>query len=89
MEAFYLFLLLTIPLIIGIVGVFAIGEIHETVQDWDTRRCDFDYMMSAFRYKPVDDPRSIGEFAADNLTYCVSTKATKYLETITSIVCQK
>ena len=67
MEAFYLFLLLTIPLIIGIVGVFAIGEIHETVQDWDTRRCDFDYMMSAFRYKPVDDPRSIGEFAADNL----------------------
>jgi hypothetical protein len=82
MEAIYLFLLLTIPLILGIVGIIGIGEIHETVQDWDTRRCDFDYMMSAFRYKPADDPRSIGEFAADNLTYCVSTKATKYLETI-------
>jgi len=38
--------------------------------------------MTAFRYKPPDDPRSVATFASDNFQFCITTKTTTYLETI-------
>ena len=62
--------------------IMDLGLTIDVKENWGEKRCDFDVLIASFKYKPEDDPRSIGQFAADNFTFCVSTKATKYLETI-------
>lgn len=58
-------------------SVFAIllgvSNIEEVRQAWNERRCDLDVMVTAQLYKPSDDPRSGGEFAAENFNFCVKS----------------
>lgn len=82
MEAKYLFIILTVVLTLGIVSIGQVGFANEVVADWNERRCDLDILMTAFRYKPPDDPRTESQFASDNFTYCVTSKTSAYLQTI-------
>lgn len=82
MEAKYLFIILTVVLTLGIVSIGQVGFANEVVADWNERRCDLDILMTAFRYKPPDDPRTETQFASDNFTYCVTSKTSAYLQTI-------
>jgi hypothetical protein len=82
MEAKYVFVVLTLVLTFGIFSMEQIGVTTEVISNWSERRCDLDILLTSFRYKPPDDSRSIAEFAADNMKYCVTTKTSGYLETI-------
>lgn len=48
-------------------------NIEKIKGDWKNQRCNPLIMASAYLYKPNDDPRSAGEFAEENFTFC--TKA--------------
>lgn len=56
-------------------SVFAIllgvSNIEEIKKNWNERRCDLDVMVTAQLYKPNDDGRTGGEFAAENFNFCV------------------
>jgi hypothetical protein len=85
-EPKYLFIALTLALVIGIVSVEQVGITTEVINDWSERRCDLDILMTSFRYKPPDDSRSIAQFAADNFQFCVTSKTSAYLETIFGVL---
>jgi hypothetical protein len=66
----------TLSFIIFLFGsVFAlllgISNIEEIKRNWNERRCDLDIMVTAQLYKPEDDGRTGGEFAAENFNFCV------------------
>jgi hypothetical protein len=82
MEAKYVFVALTLVLTFGIFSMEQIGVTTEVISNWSERRCDLDILLTSFRYKPADDSRSIPEFAADNLKFCVTSKTSAYLQTI-------
>ena len=56
-------------------SIFAIllglSSIEEIKANWESRRCDWDVLLTSQFYKPSDDPRSGGEFASENFTFCV------------------
>ena len=56
-------------------GVFAlllgISNIEEIKKNWNEQRCDLGIMVTAQLYKPNDDTRTGGEFAAENFNFCV------------------
>ncbi len=55
-------------------GVFsallARANIDEIRKNWNDNRCDLGIMLTANLYKPDDDIRTGGEFAAENFTFC-------------------
>ena len=56
-------------------GVFAlllsVSNLEEVKQNWGSRRCDLDVMLTANLYKPAEDSRTGSEFASENFTFCV------------------
>jgi hypothetical protein len=84
-SALFLILVLTIGfvynnwtlsfIIFGLSSIFGIlllqSSVEEIIQQWSERRCDFEIMVTAQLYKPKEDSRTSGEFAADNFTFCV------------------
>ena len=58
-------------------SVFAIllgvSNIEEVKKAWNERRCDIDILVTAQLYKPADDTRTGGEFAAENFNFCVKS----------------
>ena len=56
-------------------GIFAVllglSNIEEVKKNWNARRCDIDILFTAQLYKPTDDIRTGGEFAAENFNFCV------------------
>ena len=81
-EPKYLFVALTLALVIGIVSIEEVGVTNEVINNWAERRCDLDILMTSFRYKPPGDARSAASFAAENFQFCVTSKTSAYLETI-------
>jgi hypothetical protein len=65
-------------------GVFAVllglSNIDEVRNNWSQRRCDLDILVTAQMYKPSDDPRSGGEFAAENFTFCTRSIMISFIE---------
>jgi hypothetical protein len=51
--------------------LLGISNIEEIKKNWNERRCDLDIMITAQLYKPEDDIRTGGEFAAENFNFCV------------------
>ena len=82
MEAKYLFFILNLALTIGLFTALGESSRTDVIAHWPERRCDFDVLMGSFMYKPAGDSRSVGEFSTDNFNFCVSSKATTYLETL-------
>ena len=85
-EPKYLFVALTLTLIIGFVLLEQGGEVTDVINNWAERRCDFDILMTGFRYKPPEDARSATSFASDNFQFCVTSKTSAYLETIFGVL---
>ena len=85
-EPKYLFVGLTLALIIGFVIIEQGGVVEDVINNWAERRCDLDIIMSAFRYKPPDDARSPMTFASENFHFCVTSKTSTYLESIFGIL---
>jgi hypothetical protein len=65
-------------------GVFAVllglSNVEEVRNNWSQRRCDLDILVTAQMYKPTDDPRSGGEFAAENFTFCTRSIMVSFIE---------
>jgi hypothetical protein len=85
-EPKYLFVALTLSLVIGFVLVEQAGVTAEVINNWADRRCDLDILMMSFRYKPPEDSRSSATFAADNFQFCVTSKTSAYLESIFGVL---
>lgn len=51
--------------------LLGVSNIEEIKKNWSERRCDLDVMVTAQLYKPTDDIRTGGEFAAENFNFCV------------------
>lgn len=85
-EPKYLFVALTLTLIIGFVFIEEGGATNEVISNWAERRCDLDIIMTGFRYKPPEDSRSATTFASDNFQFCVTSKTSAYLESIFGVL---
>uniref|UniRef100_A0A6C0APE9 Vint domain-containing protein n=1 Tax=viral metagenome TaxID=1070528 RepID=A0A6C0APE9_9ZZZZ len=82
MEAKYLFVILNFTLFFGLLSLLGESSKKDVMTHWSERRCDFDVILSSFMYKPEDDARSASEFSSDNFSFCISSKAKNYLETL-------
>jgi len=51
--------------------LLAQSNIEEVMKHWSERRCDFEIMVTAQLFKPKEDVRTSGEFAAENFTFCM------------------
>ena len=94
-TALFLILLLTIGfvynnwtlsfIIFAMSSIFGImllqSSVEQIIQQWNERRCDFEIMVTAQLYKPNDDSRTAGEFAADNFQFCVRKTFLKIITT--------
>jgi hypothetical protein len=85
-EPKYLFVGLTLALIIGFVLLEQDGATKEVISSWAERRCDLDIIMTGFRYKPPEDARSPMTFASENFQFCVTSKTSAYLESIFGVL---
>ena len=61
--------------------LLAQSSVDEVIKNWSARRCDFEIMVTAQLFKPKDDVRTSGEFAAENFTFCTK-KTFKQIITI-------
>jgi hypothetical protein len=82
MEAKYLFIILNLALLYGFISIIMESSRKDVMTHWSEKRCDFDVLMASFMYKPDEDKRTSYEFASDNFNFCVSSKATNYLQTL-------
>ena len=82
MEAKYLFLFLNLALLLGFLLILGDTSRKDVMAHWGQRRCDFDVVIAAFMYKPDDDPRSSSDFASDNFNFCISSKASNYMQSL-------
>ena len=82
MDVFTTFFILCLGLSIGFAMILGKSSRDDVMAHWTERRCDFDVILAAHTYKPSNDNRSIFEFSADNLKFCVSDKTKTYLLTL-------
>lgn len=68
------------PIVVTIfMFTFGIGymmsrfERTHIMANWDERRCEIPVMFSGWLYKPPEDPRTPGQFAQDNMAYCMKS----------------
>ena len=78
-ETVFLFLTISILFSLGFAMMIGQSSAADVIAHWEDRRCDLDVMLSAFYYKPADDPRSAAEFTTDNYKFCVGSKTETYL----------
>lgn len=74
--------LLTVAMILGISFLMASVDIEAVKKDWGNRRCDVDVFLLGFLYKPSDDPRSAGDFAGENFSFCVRQMFREVMEVL-------
>lgn len=56
----------------GISALMLGVDVVNISSNWAERRCDPDVMITAFLYKPPDDPRTRSQFSTENFQFCVS-----------------
>ena len=54
-------------------GLLGQSDIEAIKRDWNERRCDLSVLVTAQLYKPADDVRTGGEFAAENFHFCTKS----------------
>lgn len=79
MEAKWPFFLLTFGLLFALALTVAGLERSTVMNNWSTRRCDLAVMAASMFFKPSDDPRSKGQFAADNFDFCMKSYVDKFM----------
>lgn len=73
-------LALTLGIALSIVSL----DIESIKANWKNERCRPEVMLAAFLFKPNDDPRSVGEFAKENFTFCLQATFTEMLSKLIS-----
>jgi hypothetical protein len=79
MEAKWPFFLLTFGLLFALALTVAGLERSTVMNNWTARRCDLAVMAASMFFKPADDPRSKGQFAADNFDFCMKSYVDKFM----------
>lgn len=69
------FLVLTGVLFLFFMLLFGLGKRQEVMANWSKYRASPLYMLSAFLYKPPDDPRSRFQFTQDNFNEVMQSLA--------------
>ena len=75
-------MLLTVVLTAGLGYVISKIEREKIMSNWNNRRCQVPIMAMGSYFKPKDDPRTPGQFAKDNFTFCMDS----IVKTVTSQV---
>jgi hypothetical protein len=75
------FITLTLGLTAILGYVISKIEIDKVMSNWENRRCEVPIMTFASRFKPQDDPRTPGQFARDNFSFCMD----KLVKEVTSV----
>lgn len=79
MEAKWPFLLITFVLLVAL-GFTIVGlERGKVLSNWDKRRCDLPVMFMSSFFKPDGDPRTTGEFAKENIEFCMKTYVDQFM----------
>ncbi len=67
-----------VPIVVTVfLFTFGIGymmskfERKHIMDNWEERRCEIPVIFSGWLYKPADDPRTAGQFAQDNMSFCM------------------
>ena len=63
-------------------GLLAQSDIEAIKQAWTERRCDLSVLVTAHLYKPADDVRTGGEFAAENFNFCARTLMIEFIQVL-------
>jgi hypothetical protein len=79
MEAKWPFFLLTFGLLFALALTVAGLERSTVMNNWSARRCDLAVMATSMFFKPTDDPRSKGQFSADNFEFCMKSYVDKFM----------
>ncbi len=68
------------PIIVTVfLFTFGIGymmskfERKHIMDNWEERRCEIPVIFSGWLYKPADDSRTPGQFAQDNMSFCMKS----------------
>ena len=67
------FILTTLAMFGWIGYTIASTERNVVMSDWADMRCNVLIMFAAYYFKPQNDPKSAGEFAMDNFSFCMKT----------------
>lgn len=57
----------------GIGYMMSKFERQHIMDNWTERRCEIPVIFSGWLYKPPDDPRTAGQFAQDNMSFCMKS----------------
>lgn len=63
-------------------GLLAQSDIEAIKKDWNNRRCDLSVLILAQLFKPADDPRTGGEFAAENFNFCTRSIMIQFIQVL-------
>jgi hypothetical protein len=84
MEAKWPFMLIAFGLVVALGLTISKLEKTNVMNNWTKRRCELPVMAAASFFKPNNDPRTSGEFAANNFDFCMKT----YVDKFTSLFMQ-
>ena len=70
---------LILGLTAGLGFFMSLVDIEAVKNGWKDRRCDLDIMLTAFLYKPSDDPRSMNDFVSENFDFCMRKSIQEFL----------
>ena len=62
------------------MGLLSQSDIESIRQNWNERRCELPVLVTAQLYKPADDVRTGGEFAAENFNFCARSLMVQFLQ---------
>ena len=68
----WVLLIISLALGYGLARIMVQFTINEILANWKTNRCLPHILITANLFKPNEDPRTGGEFAADNFSFCTS-----------------
>lgn len=79
MEAKWPFFLITFVLLFGLGYILSTLERSGVMEHWTERRCEIPVMIAAQFFKPETDPRTPGDFASDNFSFCMESYIEKFM----------
>jgi hypothetical protein len=79
MDAKWPIFLMTIFLFAVMGAVIASMDRNVIMSNWVDNRCNLSVMFASFLFKPDSDPRSPGEFSADNFSFCMQSFVQQFM----------
>ncbi len=82
MEAKWLFMLITITLLVFLGLVISNIEKTSVINNWKDRRCEIPIMMMAGFFKPDTDSRTKSDFSKENFNFCMKSFVDRFIEAL-------